>query len=296
MAITKTRAARELKKVMGELNRLGKLRQNKIFRLEKRAKILSEIVGIEDELRELIKLGPKDLPTTEIREPNPGVMSGAAHISIEDPESEQLRNFDAAKEGPLLRREIQLNLEQPSAFEEIYRQNASKACASCVGHCCRAFSLGPWVDDIPKSIKEEQKRLRKVMSEIRMLKRGQRKIFIRKNPSLKGIKSPELIRMLERQERSCHDEIYGMEFFSSRLRPIRHLDTYLKMNPLRDGEKLRTFRCTEFDEKAHRCKAHDVRPTVCRRYICSPATAGFAPAPEMMTFGQIEIARKNAKT
>lgn len=294
MALTKTKAKRELDNLKIKLLKLlspDRGKKTKIDCLKKRISRAEKILGIGE-----TQLLRSTISAVGVDEPNPGMTSGVGYLPLEEPAPEEISTFDASREGPRLRHEIQLNLNEPSGFDEIYKANASKACASCVGHCCRAFSLGPWVDDIPKSIRELRKDLCRTKAELRMIKSGQRKKLIRKNSAFRGLKSTKIIELLGTRIKSCVDEIYGMNFFSTRLKPARNMHFHPVINQdLKRGEKVRIFRCTEFDERTHRCKAHAIRPVLCQRYICNPATAGFVPELVTMTFGQIEIHRKNAK-
>jgi Fe-S-cluster containining protein len=70
-------------------------------------------------------------------DPTPGVLS----IQCKTEEPESIGNFDYR--GDRIQSDsIQVNdPENPDGFEQIYQQNAARACAGCKAHCCRGFVI-----------------------------------------------------------------------------------------------------------------------------------------------------------
>lgn len=183
----------------------------------------------------------------------------------------------------------------PTGFEEVYIKNASRACASCVGHCCRAFELGFDPSQMPDLLAKGRVRLRELKLALAFLCAGGRMKGLKQTDVvmiLPDEKRRDLVSRLKRHVVSQQDEIYSIKFFMTRLRPARNLEFHPDFASMSDDRKRRICRCVEFDEKSLRCKVHHLRPSICRKYICAPASAGFVPKHDNMLFGRIQTSKK----
>ncbi len=229
----------------------------------------------------------------EVPGENPGITSGVAYIPLDEAIPDEVTGFDAAAHAATMSGEIHVeNPARPDGFEQVYIANAAKACANCVGHCCRAFRLGTFIDDIPASLRKTRQTMREDKMALAWLRNGKRRLLIKKYGQYRGVKWSGIEEILRRSIEKSKDDIYALKFFSTRLLPARNLEFHPDFAIMSEEQKTHTFRCAEFDEEKHRCKAHGIRPALCRRYICLPATAGMVPAEDKMTFGVIEINRR----
>lgn len=214
----------------------------------------------------------------------------------------EVRDFDAEAS---LREDALHDLQvrdpsNPSAYDRIHIANASKACASCPGHCCRAFVLAFTLEEMPKMIKDSRLRLRGMSLKLALLRRTD--VSLKKvrqaHAAYPGESRRKALQRTEREIEEEKDSLKNLTFFLPRLRPARDLQFHPDQAYIQ-RERGRIFRCEEFDETTRRCRAHNKRPSICRRFICGAAASGRPPAERNMLFGSLQLEkrrRRNAKT
>lgn len=215
-----------------------------------------------------------------------GTFDGSGYIPTEEDHiPEVLRNFrmEDSLGGMDSYSSYNVPLDGPrTVFDEIYIENAKRACSKCVGHCCRAFQsnslrLGGMADQIENARKAVNRSARIIKTVI----------------SMKRQMDPEIHEEILREEKdvqeNAQDELYTYEFFSKRLVQADNM----KFAP--EYSSPNWFKCLAFDEKAGRCTEYDRRPSMCRRFICGPATAGHVPPFTSMMFGRIQTNKQNLK-
>lgn len=234
----------------------------------------------------------KDTNATEV------VVFGDGYIPRDGPVPEEILNFDASRNlGGAGDHQVLLGSDRKptTVFDEIYVQNASRACAKCVGHCCRAFALGSWANNMKETLARLYGRVRESRRRIVVFKTVPRRAFLKEEPQFFGKRSTEILEILKADLAAASEDLKTGRFFSTRLRPADNLEFHPQVSGSRLGDPPAFYQCTEFDVLARRCKVHDKRPTLCRRYICGPATAGFAPPSDSMVFGVIEANKKRLR-
>ena len=214
----------------------------------------------------------------------------------------EIRDFDAevsVREDSLHDLQVR-DPAKPSGYDKMHIENASKACASCPGHCCRAFVLAFSHEEMPGLIKNSRARLRSMKLKLAVLVRTD--ITLKEARKLHAAYPNENRRKaslrLEQEIAEESDNLKNLTFFLPRLLPARDLHVHPDQGYIKSVGP-RVFRCAEFDEKTRRCKVHNKRPSICRRFICGAAAAGRVPADRNMLFGMIQIEkrrRRNGKT
>jgi len=190
------------------------------------------------------------------RTPYPGEDNGVFSISREgvfhvDEFAVTQEEVDGMPDVQLPLPEWKIDGMQAEEFDWI-RTNAQKACVKCAGHCCLAFTTSYSPKRMKESLEESLLRGRALVGEFQA--QGH---------------SESLAASMAANIRESYDLQFGIDNFE----PIAGADHRYTGN---------TYKCRQFDPVARRCLAYEKRPTLCQRFVCGPASAGFAPTGKNM--------------
>jgi len=154
--------------------------------------------------------------------------------------------------------DFQVAVDDNSEQAQRMRANAQKACASCPGHCCRAFHLPRWPRG--QSLDDQIKMLRDRMIPVSVMDaRTNEQALVPQSPE------DEAARLKYERARMEADriELETMEFFRENLVTL--------------DESRSLFTCRAFDREKSRCTAYDRRPMLCRKFLCAASVLGQVP-------------------